>query len=158
MASRLSRSNNSTFYLSNFNRLIMNKLYPAIKGIVLKDGKVLIMKRSLTEDHAQGLWDTPGGAIDFGEDPIECLKREVKEEANLEIEVLKPLRVWSFLKNPETQIIGITILCKYKSGEVKLSEEHTEFKWIKPEEINNYEALDGIKKDILAVKEYINHF
>jgi len=134
----------------------MNKLYPAIKAVVLKDGKVLILRRSMKEDHAQGLWDTPGGAIDFGEDPIECLKRETMEEAGIEVEVLKPLRVWSFLKNPETQIIGITMLCKYKSGEVRLSDEHTKFKWIEPEEIIDLEALDGIKKDVLAVKEIVS--
>jgi len=131
----------------------MNIIYPAIKAIVKRDdGKVLIMRRSMDEDHAKGLWDSPGGKIEFGEDPIECLKRETREEAGIEIEVIKPLKAWSFLKNPETQIIGVTMLCKYKSGEVKLSEEHTEFKWIEPDEIEVMEALDGIKKDVLMSK------
>jgi len=129
----------------------MNTIYPAMKAIILKNGKVLIMKRSMKEDHAQVLWDIPGGKIDFGEDPIDCLNREVMEESGIKIEIIKLLRVWSFLKDSKTQIIGITMLCKYKSGEVKISEEHTEFKWIKPEEIDNYDALDGVKEDVLLV-------
>ena len=133
----------------------MNTIYPAIKAIILKDGKVLIMKRSMKEDHAQGSWDIPGGKIDFGENPIDCLNREVMEESGLEVEIIKLMRVWSFLKNPQTQIIGITMLCKYKSGEVKLSEEHTDFKWIEPKEINDYDALYGVKKDVLSAIESV---
>ena len=130
----------------------MDTIYPAIKGIILKDDKVLILKRSMNEDHAQNLWDIPGGKVDFGESPIECLRREIREESNLEVEIIRPLRIWSFFKNSQTQIIGITMLCKYNSGKVKLSEEHTSFKWIKPEEIKGINALDGIKKDVLSVK------
>jgi 8-oxo-dGTP diphosphatase len=134
----------------------MKKIYPGIKAIVLKNNKVLVMRRSMEEDHAQGLWDTPGGAIDFAEDHKVCLLREVLEEAGIDIEIIKPLRVWSYFKNPDTQIIGVTMLCRYKSGEVKLSEEHTEFKWIDPEKILNMETTDGIRKDVLTAKDYLN--
>jgi 8-oxo-dGTP diphosphatase len=56
------------------------KLYPALKAIVERDGKFLLLKRSEAEDVRKGEWDIPGGAIEFGEDPIEALRREVKEE------------------------------------------------------------------------------
>jgi len=132
----------------------MNTIYPAMKAIILKNGKVLIMKRSMKEDHAQVLWDIPGGKIDFGEDPIDCLNREVMEESGIKIEIIKLLRVWSFLKDSKTQIIGITMLCKYKSGEVKISEEHTEFKWIKPEEIKKYDTVPMLKESLENVYNY----
>ncbi len=45
------------------------------------------------------------------------------------------------------------MLCKYKKGKVKLSEEHEDFRWIKPNEIKNYKIHEGIKKDVkLAFK------
>jgi len=125
-------------------------IYPALKAIIEKDGKILILKRAKTEDCFKEMWDIPGGKIKFGEMPEEALKREVKEETNLEIEIVKPVRIWSFFKNENTQVFGVTVLCKYKSGEVKLSKEHSDFKWIKPEEIENYNIHEGIKKDVKA--------
>jgi 8-oxo-dGTP diphosphatase len=133
----------------------MNKIYPALKAIVVKNGKILILKRSSKEDCFQEMWDIPGGRINFGEEPEEALRREVKEETGLEIEVIKPVRVWTFFKdNGRTQVIGITLLCKHKSGRVKLSEEHEDFKWVEPREIENYNIHEGIKKDMKEAFKY----
>ncbi len=125
------------------------KMYFAVKGLIFKEGKLLILKRSKTEDCFEDMWDIPGGRINFGEEPEEALKREVKEETNLEIEVKNPVRVWTFFKDRgNTQVIGITMLCEYKKGEVILSKEHEDFKWIIPEEIKNYKVHGGIKKEV----------
>ena len=124
------------------------EIHLALKAIIKKDEKILIIKRSEKEDYFKGVWDLPGGKISFGEEPYESLKREVKEETNLEIEIIKPIRVWSVFKNTNIQLLGVTILCKYKSGEVKLSSEHTDYEWIKPEEIENYNTPEGIKRDV----------
>lgn len=127
------------------------EMYPALKAIIEKEGKILILKRALSEDCFKGMWDIPGGGIKFGESPEEALKREVREETNLEVEIIKPVRIWSFFKNNgNTQVIGITMLCRYKSGEVKLGKEHIDFKWIRSEEIENYDIHEGIKKDVKA--------
>lgn len=129
--------------------IIMPNIYPATKAIIKKNRKILILKRSCDEDCFKEEWDIPGGGIKFGEDPEESLKREIMEEAGIEADVVRPLRIWTFFKNnKETQVVGITLLCKYKSGKVKLSKEHTDFKWIKPEEIEKYNIHQGIKKDV----------
>ncbi len=127
----------------------MKKIYPALKAIIVKSGKILILRRTGKEDCFKDMWDIPGGKINFGETPEEALRREIKEETNLEVEIIKPVRVWSFFKNNgNTQVIGVTILCRYKKGKVKLGKEHDEFRWIKPEEIENYNVHEGIKEDI----------
>jgi 8-oxo-dGTP diphosphatase len=123
----------------------------ALKAIIEKDGKILIIKRSEKERFFKGIWDLPGGKIRFGEEPNESLKREVREETNLEIEIIKPVRVWTAFKNESIQLLGITMLCKYKSGKVKLSKEHIAYEWIEPKEIFNYNTHEGIKKDIKEV-------
>lgn len=46
------------------------------------------------------------------------------------------------------QVIGITMLADYISGEVKLSEEHTEYKWISPKEFEKLDANSSLKKEI----------
>lgn len=131
------------------------KIYPALKAVIVKRGKILVLKRSSKEDCSKETWDIPGGKIEFGEIPEKALKREIKEEAGVDVEILTPLRIWSFFKNKRTQVFGVTILCKYKKGKVKLSEEHTAYKWIKPEEIENLDTHEGIRRDIRKAKEFL---
>ena len=76
----------------------MHKIYLALKAVIEKGGRFMILKRSEKEDISQGEWDLPGGAVEFGEEPIKALKREVKEECGIEIEVIKPVRLWTFTK------------------------------------------------------------
>ncbi len=135
----------------------MSEIYPAIKALIVKNGKILILKRSAEEDCFKEEWDIPGGRIEFGEIPEVSLKREVKEECGINIDIIKPISIWTFFKNnKKTQVVGVTMLCKYKSGKVKLSDEHMNFKWINPEEIKNYKTQEGIKKDFSAFIKYEN--
>lgn len=128
------------------------ELYPALKAVIEKDGKFLILKRSDNEDVAKNEWDIPGGAIRFVENPIDALKREIKEECGLDVDVIKPLRLWTFYKNSgKTQIFGVTLLCKYKEGTIILSKEHTAYKWIDADEINDFKIHKGIKEDIKII-------
>ena len=68
--------------------------------IVNKDGKILVTQRS-KNDNLSLKWEFPGGKIEDGETAEECLKREIMEELNLEIEVL-----------------GYLGSCKYDTGEI----------------------------------------
>ncbi|MHB1654171.1 MAG: (deoxy)nucleoside triphosphate pyrophosphohydrolase [Desulfitobacteriaceae bacterium] len=56
-------------------------------AIILKDNKILIAQRAPGENLA-GKWEFPGGKIEPGETPQECLKREISEEFDVDIEVL----------------------------------------------------------------------
>ncbi|MHB8127162.1 MAG: (deoxy)nucleoside triphosphate pyrophosphohydrolase [Desulfitobacteriaceae bacterium] len=56
-------------------------------AIILKDNKVLIAQRA-PDDKFANKWEFPGGKIDPGETPLECLKREIREELDVDIEVL----------------------------------------------------------------------
>ncbi|NLO82275.1 MAG: (deoxy)nucleoside triphosphate pyrophosphohydrolase [Clostridiales bacterium] len=57
-----------------------------IAAIIVQDGKVLIGRRAEGQALA-GKWEFPGGKLEKGETPQECLRREIKEELNLDIEV-----------------------------------------------------------------------
>lgn len=50
------------------------------------DGRILIVKKSPEEKVDGGLWTVPGGKVEPSEHIIDALKRETKEESNLEIE------------------------------------------------------------------------
>ena len=71
----------------------MNKEQQVSVGglIVNTDKEVLIVKRSERDDFLPGYWEIPGGGADYGEEPEEALKREIKEECGVSIEVKLPL-------------------------------------------------------------------
>lgn len=126
-------------------------LFVGQKAFLEKDGEILVLI-----DPNLGV-DLPGGKIKEGEiDLIESLKREVREETKLEIEIEDPFTTWMIELPPDHRNQGKIFLvgykCKYLSGEVVLSKEHTEYKWVNK---NNYQELskDGHFK---AVEKYFS--
>jgi len=132
------------------------KFEVAVKGIIRRgDGKILIVKRSREDDHAPELWETVGGGMDEEISPEENLKREILEEVGIEVLVREPFNVFSFTKDTGEFKVGITFVCEYVSGEVRLSNEHTEFQWISPEDFKKYASVLSLYKEIAA---YANKF
>jgi ADP-ribose pyrophosphatase YjhB (NUDIX family) len=62
---------------------------PAVQGVLERDGRVLLGRRSI--EPRRGHWDLPGGFLEEGEDPIDGLRREFREETGLEIEPVELL-------------------------------------------------------------------
>ncbi len=106
------------------------------KAVIRKDGRFLLIQRSPSSRFDPGRWELPGGKIDHGEDLVEAVKREVREEVGIEISVGRPIKTWHFFKDP-FWVTGVTFLCDYVSGEVRLSREHSAFVWT---DIGGYSA------------------
>lgn len=64
---------------------IPNLYRTSIKALILDDEKRILLVRE-----ENGLWEMPGGGIDFGEKPHDCIRRELKEEAGLETTHIAP--------------------------------------------------------------------
>ncbi|MGY8754415.1 MAG: pyroglutamyl-peptidase I family protein [Candidatus Poseidoniales archaeon] len=64
-------------------------------GAIIRDGKFLAARRAPKEKHA-GWWEFPGGKFEPGEDAIACLKREIREELELEVEVGEEIGIWIY--------------------------------------------------------------
>lgn len=75
-------------------------------------------------------WEYPGGLIEPGETFQEALRREVREEAGVEIEITGFVGI---CKNIERNIVNIDFTARYISGELRTSEESTEVIWATPE-------------------------
>lgn len=119
----------------------------ACKAVIVKDGKVLILREAATYDEGtqRGRWHMPGGRIEVGENFEAALKREVREETGLEVEIESPLYVGEWrpvIKGVPNQIIGIFFVCRTKGTEVKLSNEHDNYAWIDPKNYSDYDAMD----------------
>jgi 8-oxo-dGTP diphosphatase len=128
----------------------------AVKGIIRNEaGEILVVKRSAADDHKPGVWETPGGGIDREESPQEALAREIKEETGLSVSVGEPFNVFTFRKNTGEFKVGITFLCNYQGGDVVLSEEHDEYRWLRPEMFQYLPSVPSLQKEIrLYYKQY----
>jgi len=81
----------------------------AVKGIIrCYDGKILIVKRSDSDDHKPGIWEAVGGGMNGETSPQEALLREIHEEVGLEVKVSEPFNVFSFVKDNGEMKIGIS--------------------------------------------------
>lgn len=99
-------------------------------------GKFMICKRP--EEKARGgLWEFVGGKTEAGESKAESLIRECREELNIEV---LPRDIFMELEHEYPDVIvHLTVFnCVIAGGELKLL-EHQDMKWIRPEEIDDYE-------------------
>ncbi len=127
-----------------------NKFGVAVKAMIKKGNYYLVVYKSDKEDINPNTIDIPGGRIEFGEKIEDALKREVKEELGIEIEIKKPSNTWGFVKG-NLYLVGITFLVEYKSGEIVISDEHTDFEWIKKEKILEGKYPEWLKKEFSRV-------
>lgn len=74
--------------------------------------------------------------MEAGESWQEALVREVREETGLEIEVGEPFNAWT-MRAPGRRILGVDFVCRWRSGDVRLSHEHESFAWLTLEEVES---------------------
>lgn len=118
-------------------------------AIIFKGNKVLVTQRS--ELMSLPLkWEFPGGKIELNETAEYCLHREIKEELNLEISILKRLEPRPF-DYANFKINLIPYVAKYVSGDISLA-EHKSFKWLEPEQLK---SLDWALADIPVLEEFL---
>jgi len=124
-----------------------------LKVFINKNNSLLIVRES-EKYKSGGKWELPGGRINQDESnkSLETiLKRELSEELgrNLKVKIGKLFSVWRRLTHPDAQIFLVGLNCIYENGDVKLSDEHIDYAWIKAKEINKYKFVDGYKKQIV---------
>ena len=120
------------------------------------NGQVLMLKRAKSADYLPGIWEDIMGRMKQFEEPEEALRREVREESGLEIDVLRPLAIFHDYRGERTaenEWIGIVYRCKARSDRVVLSEEHSDYRWVSPQEALEMAEYPGVIKDIQAFME-----
>ncbi|OGW93312.1 MAG: NUDIX hydrolase [Omnitrophica bacterium RIFCSPLOWO2_01_FULL_45_24] len=111
-------------------------------AILEKDGNILIARRRKGRTLG-GKWEFPGGKIEPGETPQGCLRRELKEEFDIETEV-GDFFCSSKFKYGFIPIELLVYKVKYISGDFKVN-EHDDAKWVNLHELNGYDFMAADK-------------
>ena len=128
------------------------KIIPVSCLVLLHQGKVLATQRSETMD-LPGLWEFPGGKVEFGESPATCLVREIWEELSIGIQICNPLTPVLYAY-PDKSIQLIPFLATWGTGTLQLS-EHAHYQWLAPQDLL---SLDWAPADLPIVEELQEHW
>ncbi len=138
-------------------------------AIIYKNGKYLLLRRSLEKKAFPGKWTVPGGGLetdDYTDLPkttkdhwyfaIEkSLRREIKEESNLEVGKIKYLLDIVFIRPDGIPVIILSFYCPYQSGQVKLDEDNTDSAWVTYQEAKKYDLVEGLLEEIEMVDKIL---
>lgn len=121
----------------------------AVTGMVVENGRVLIIKRSEKEVVFPNKWTIPGGKAEKGEGILETLKKEIKEEIGLEIkDNINFLNEYNFIRSDGYSVVGLCFVCQYKSGEVVLEKGLNGYRWVSKNDYQKYDLIDGVSNDL----------
>ena len=111
--------------------------------------QILVTQRSSTM-HLPLKWEFPGGKIEANETPEACLIREIKEELNIDIEIIEGLNTNDH-QYPDKFIRLMPFICRQTGGEIILK-EHADYKWLDRKDLLD---LDWAEADVEVVREYL---
>jgi 8-oxo-dGTP diphosphatase len=126
-----------------------------VAGILFQNDKILFVKRNRNERNFPGLFELPSGKVEPGETNEQAIKREFKEETELDITILKSLDESFFTsidRNGSPQLTKKTnyMVAQTGTGKIVLSPEHTEYAWIETKDFDTYEIIPDLKKEIIT--------
>lgn len=126
-----------------------NENFKSAHVVIFKDGNVLILKRSSTDQWMPGHYGLPGGKIEPGENILNAACRECKEETNLDINQKDLVFLSKISKNKQHAFY----YTKKFNGEPKLDFEHEDYKWINPRDLSKYKVVPDLPQIISAALE-----
>ena len=131
----------------------MGRLYPdrpivGIGAIIMHDGKILLEKRK--NDPGKGKWSVPGGVVELGENVIQTVIREVKEETGLDVAEPEHIDVVDQITRDEGgrikyHFVIIDYLVKLKGGMLKAASDADELEWVSLSEVEKYDLTGAFR-------------
>jgi 8-oxo-dGTP pyrophosphatase MutT (NUDIX family) len=120
------------------------QLYPvSVKGVVIRDGRVLLLRNERDE------WELPGGKLELGEDPTVCVAREISEEVGWDVTTGPILDAWQYHIRDGVDVLIVTYGCHtHDAGEPVVSHEHKQVGLFTPVEAADLRMPDGYKRSV----------
>lgn len=122
----------------------------SVKGVLIHDAQTVLLKNERNE------WELPGGKLDLGESPEECVVREIREELALDAQVSSLLDTWVYRIREDRIVLIITFGMRVNTFEgCQYSNEHKEARVFPVHEVPELNMPSGYKTSIAAYWEMI---
>lgn len=134
----------------------MARINVSMKALIFFERKFLLIQEQVGDST---IWDLPGGTIEFGEDPIKTLHREVFEEVGIEITIQKPVGVYAFI-NHTKEVYVVCNLFKAKPVDKPIiditnnpaQEDIISYGWFKKNDIERLRS-EGLLESVANILE-----
>jgi len=127
-----------------------------IGAVIVQDGKILLVKRASEPD--KGKWSVPGGLVELSEKLEKTVIREVKEETNLDVEVVRLIDavdniVLDLNRKLRFHFVILDYLTELKGGSLQSSSDVTDAKWVRIEEAEDYDLTKTFREFLKRNKD-----
>jgi 8-oxo-dGTP pyrophosphatase MutT (NUDIX family) len=117
----------------------------SVKGVAIQDGRVLLLENERLE------WELPGGKLELGEDPVDCVAREISEEAGWDVRVGPILDCWQYHISEGRDVVIVTYGCHVETlAAPVVSSEHKRAGLFTRDEVPGLVMPDGYKRSVAA--------
>jgi 8-oxo-dGTP diphosphatase len=130
----------------------MKKVVEVAVGVIKANNKIFISKRHDTQ-HQGGLWEFPGGKVETGETVFEALKRELKEEINIDVNSSFELKTIDHDYTDKSVRLSVHLVEDF-TGEAKGLESQT-CQWVSIDELVNFDFPEA-NKEIISLLQSQN--
>jgi 8-oxo-dGTP pyrophosphatase MutT (NUDIX family) len=116
----------------------------SVKGVVIRDGHVLLLRNERDE------WELPGGKLELGEAPADCVQREIAEEVSWPVTTGPLLDTWQYHIRDGVDVLIITYGCHVSTDTAPVvSHEHKEAGLFAVADVGGLRMPDGYKRSIV---------
>lgn len=132
----------------------MKRDYPerpiiGVGAVIVQAGRVLLVRRD--SEPLRGEWSVPGGMLELGEKLRDGIRREVREETGLDVEVGEVLDVFDSifpdaLGRTQYHYVLIDYLCKPLSGEARAASDVSDIRWVGVQALPAMELRESIEQ------------
>lgn len=139
----------------------MQRRYPTqplvgVGAIIIHQSKILIVKRA--NEPAKGLWSVPGGVVELGEQLHKAIKREVKEETGLEVDIERLIEaVDNIIFDDEGRIqyhyVLLDYLCQLRGGVLKAADDVHEIQWVPLRALQSLPITSSLNRVIAKIQQ-----